>query len=171
MRGVAGADQKKKSEFINNKSKTKKNYPREVHFRSRRRSYRHDSIGLICVCVYVVCVCVCMYVCICVYVHICVPLCVCLCVYMYVCVHLYVCLCVWFVCLCVYVCVVCVCAIVYSAGMPLFQKVGKYRWIGDLGAEPPSGVQGQSPRWVKLELFHLNQNCPQSHQLTRMKNR
>ena len=64
---------------------------------------------------------------------------------------------------------------VYPTGMPLglFKKVGNYRWTGGLGAEPPAGsrgsalvgVQGEAP--LKLELF-LNQNCPESHQLTRM---
>ena len=61
-------------------------------------------------------------------------------------------------------------------GMPLglLKKVGKYPGTGVLGAEPPAGSRssalvgvqgGESP--LKLELF-LNQNCPESHQLTRM---
>ena len=49
----------------------------------------------------------------------------------------------------------------------LFKKVGKYCLIGGLG-EPPAGSRGSAPVGVqRLELF-LNQNCPESHQLTRM---
>ena len=64
----------------------------------------------------------------------------------------------------------------YVSGMPLglFQKVGKYRGMGGLGADPPAGSRGSALVGVeggetplKLELF-LNQNCPESHQLTRM---
>ena len=57
----------------------------------------------------------------------------------------------------------------YSSGMPLglFQKVGKYPGTGGLGAEPPAGSRGSALVGFKLELF-LNQNCPESHQLTRM---
>ena len=62
------------------------------------------------------------------------------------------------------------------SGMPLglFKKVGKYPGIGGLGAEPQAGCRGSALVGVqggkaplKLELF-LNQNCPESHQLTRM---
>ena len=56
----------------------------------------------------------------------------------------------------------------------LFKKLGNYRWTGGLGAEPPAGSRGSALVGVqggeaplKLELF-LNQNCPESHQLTRM---
>ena len=56
----------------------------------------------------------------------------------------------------------------------LFKKVGNYCWTGGLGAEPPAGCRGSALVGVqggkvplKLELF-LNQNCPESHQLTRM---
>ena len=58
--------------------------------------------------------------------------------------------------------------ILQLAGMPLglFKKVGKQRVIGGLGAAPPAGSRGSAPP-LKLELF-LNQNCPESHQLTRM---
>ena len=49
----------------------------------------------------------------------------------------------------------------------LFKKVGNYRWSGGLGQSPQRGP-GAAPWWgFKLELF-LNQNCPESHQLTRM---
>ena len=67
----------------------------------------------------------------------------------------------------------CIFLFIYKSGMPLglFKKVGNYCWTGGLGAEPPAGSRGsalvgvQAP--LKLELF-LNQNCPESHQLTRM---
>ena len=56
----------------------------------------------------------------------------------------------------------------------LFKKVGKYPGAGGLGAKPPAGSRGSALVGVqgdeaplKLELF-LNQNCPESHQLTRM---
>ena len=52
----------------------------------------------------------------------------------------------------------------------LFKKLGKYPWTGGLGAELPAGSRGSALVGVqggKLELF-LNQNCPKSHQLTRM---
>ena len=65
---------------------------------------------------------------------------------------------------------------VLHAGMPLglLKIVGKYPGTGGLGGEPPAGSRGSALVGVKggeaplmLELF-LNQNCPESHQLTRM---
>ena len=35
----------------------------------------------------------------------------------------------------------------------LFKKVGKYRGIGDLGAEPPAGSRGSAPVGVQARAF------------------